>query len=211
MPIRQPKATYRDYKEAARDISDILKGVIQDGQQPVRYNTDWIPCQAMRDGASAPDATQIKDNGGGSTGVFAMLFDAATEEELHTMWVPPHSWAEDTAIEPVIKWAPVNSNAGNVVWGLEYTIIADGSAFGATTLATVTSAASTTAYAPQRATFGSISMPGKKIAHTWAVRLYRDAASGSDTYASDAAGLALGFNIKHDTGRGSHQQWTKWE
>lgn len=165
---------------------------------------------AQKGGVQDPDFIQVKDDGSGSTGVFAYGFDAGTEEELFFAVQIPHDWKEGTAIRPHIHWCPTNTNTGSVSFGLEYTKATNGSAFGNTTILDVQQAGSGTAYEHQIAAWDEISMTGDKISTMLLCRVFRDAGGslGTDDYNADAVLLEVDFHYKRND-LGSRAEYKK--
>ena len=88
---------------------------------------------ASRLGFTDPDWAQFQDDGSGSTGVYQLAFDNTTDEELYFTAELPHGWKLGSTIYPHVHWSPEDTNTGNVVWGLEYTISAINGTFGNST------------------------------------------------------------------------------
>ena len=90
-----------------------------------------------------------------------------------------------------------NTNAGNVVWGLEYWVHNfETPAALTTTVITVTAPAPGVKW--QEAIHSFPPIPGTNLRESTVLlcRVFRQAASGSDTYASDAIGLSLDFHYQ---------------
>jgi hypothetical protein len=188
---------------------------------PERYpNAYWddlrVPLTSTRAAANAPDFTQFKDNGAGSTGVFVDLFDKAADEQLFFSLQLPHSWMEGSDICPHVHWLPVaNGGAGtDVSWGLEYTWANVDAVYGNTTIiyadtnrGGVDPLVANTQYVTE---FADISGSGKKIGSMLAGRIFRDAAGngGTDDYDDDAGLIQLDFHALLDS-RGSRAEWSK--
>ncbi len=169
-----------------------------------------VPVNATRRGGSKdPGFAQFKDNGSGSQGVFSYLFDAGNEEELYFSIQVPHNWRYGTDLRGHVHWCPINTDAGNVVWGLEYSMAKIGSVFPNTTLTTGTGAAATTAYEHTLTEVGDIDMSAvDNVSSMVLCRVYRDAANAADTYASDAALLEIDFHYQIDS-LGSRDEYLK--
>lgn len=150
-------------------------------------------------GTKDPGFSKFKDNGSGSQGVFVYHFDKSTEEELYFTVQMPHSWKEGSTIYPHVHWAPIDTDTGTVVWGLEYTWASIDGTFGNTTLLDFTAdAGDGVAYKHQ--IIGSndgIIATNKTLSSMLICRIYRNVAS--DTYNNDAALLEIDFHYEMDT------------
>ncbi len=147
-------------------------------------------------GAGRPDYGTVAGN------MEAYLFDSTTVESIQCAIHINHDYKPGSPIYLHVHWLPVNANAGNVVWGFEYTIA---KGFGqeaftpsATTTVTVTQSTASTAYnhlvaeIADSAAITSVVEPDTMI---W-VRLFRDASNVADTYGSDAAVLTIDAHYK---------------
>jgi hypothetical protein len=160
-------------------------------------------------GVKQPGFGQVLDDGGASTGVFAYLYDPNAEEELFFTVQMPHSWLEGSAIRPHIHWMPMDGNAGNVEWGLEYSKVSPGGTFGNTTTLPVIDAADGTAKKHQIASFAPIDMTGDTVSTMILCRIFRDATDVvNDTYGAEAAALEIDFHYQINT-FGSRQEYIK--
>jgi len=173
------------------------------------FNDLRIPVTSTKLGGSKdPGFAVVLDNGSGSQGVFAYLFDAGTEEEIYFICQLPHNWKKETSIYPHIHWFPVsNGSAGQQVsWGLEYSVQKIGSVFGNSTIIygndvypVVTSLIAKTHYITS---LGIISMTAiDTISSMLICRLFRDATAtgGTDSYGSDVALLEIDFHYEIDS------------
>jgi hypothetical protein len=185
------------------------------GSTPLLWNDLEIPLISSNAGSlNPPTLEKMVDNGAGSEGVWAYSFnDAATagnEKSLLFSRQMPHDWKEGTAIHAHIHWAPSTTDAGNVKWGLEYTIQdVNGGAFPTTTIITGTAqAAGGVALAHKVQAIGVIDMTGKKISAVILGRVFRNSSHASDTYAEDAFGISFDFHYQRDA-EGSRQEYAK--
>lgn len=164
-----------------------------DGRSWVDIN---IGTASLGRGASAPDLIQI----GPSGNIYAPGFDGGVlTEELFGAVELDHYWAEGTTIYPHIHWMPVDANAGNVVWQMNYNWIEEGDAMGADGLAVATAPTPGIAWSNTRADLTAIAGTGHTIGSQLAFRLFRDPGNVADTYASDAAALTIGFHVEKDS------------
>ncbi len=171
--------------------------------------TVWEDLQApayalQKGGVNDPDFGKIKDNGAGSTGVFAYLFSQTLEEELFFSFLLHHAYKEGTDVTPHLHWAPVDANVGTVRWGLEYTWANQLVVFGNTTLIYVEEAVNNNEDKHIRSDFAVIAGAGKVIASLLIGRVFRDATHLNDNYGSDAALFEMDIHYERDT-MGSRQ------
>jgi hypothetical protein len=168
-----------------------------------RWTDLQVPESSFRNGVTAPALTVFK----GGTRLWA--FSEGDEVEF-TMQMP-HSWKLGTAISPHIHCAFPNTNAGNYVWGLEYTIANIGGVFGDTaTLESAVTAAPGVAFKHTLIELEpDVDMSGALAALSTmlACRLYRKAGIAG-AYAADIFLLEADFHYQMDT-LGSAQEFIK--
>jgi hypothetical protein len=145
----------------------------------------------------------------GAGDIKCLRFDGAGAlEEVQITLQLPHSYSQGTDLYPHVHWVPVDANAGNVRWSLEYSWANIDAVHGASTTIHVIDAAAGTAWTHQKAYFAAITGTGKEISSMFMARLYRDSGHGDDTYASDAA--LLEFDIHYQLNAlGSENETTK--
>jgi hypothetical protein len=159
-----------------------------------------VAASNTRVGATAPTVTAF----GPSGGLYSLNFDSAQHDEIYFEIQMPHNWKEGSLIYPHVHWAPVDANAGNVVWELEYAWANSGSAFGAPgNMASAATAAGGTAWVHKVTDLiesgnNYIDGTGKTISSMLVCRLHRNAGAGSDTYGSDAAFLEFDIHYEID-------------
>ena len=174
------------------------------GASPITLtDTVWedlrVPMTAVKAaGVRDPGFIKFKDDGAASTGVFAHHFDKSAEEELFFSAQMSHMWKEGTDLKPHVHWAPSDSGAGNVGWGLACTWDNISGTYGNTTITTVTAAAGGVADKHILSSFPDISGSGKTFSSMLVCRVFRSAAVGADTYDDDAALLELDFHYEID-------------
>ena len=156
---------------------------------------DWnFDGASLAQGASAPDLIQW--NG---SRIRVRAFDGGnTTEELSKVIELNHQWAEGTIIKPHIHWGPVDANAGDVEWFLDWFAVDGGNYTGITTLS-VLQAAGGVAWAEQFAEFNDIQLTETYLLGTqmgFAIYRIPGAANPDDTYASDAAILTIGLHVR---------------
>lgn len=142
-----------------------------------------------------------------SGGVHTYLFDPTIEQSLSFTAQLPHGYVLGSEIYSHFHWAPMTADAGNVVWGIEYTIQDINGTFANTTVLTATGAAS--GAKKHSLTAISTAIPGQSSLSSMMIgRLFRQAGSASDTYAFDAALLEWDMHIQMDQ-LGSHSEYVK--
>lgn len=163
-----------------------------------RFSGDGICYEDLKIGSSlraganpTPSFAQITGLGN----VYLYKFGALVSDNLYATIQLPHNWKQGTDITPHLHWTTEDSNAGNIVWILEYTWANYLGNFGTTTVVEVTSA-NGTAYRHNMTNFGTISGSGKTISSILMIRLSRNGAAAADTYTSTAA--LLDFDIHYE-------------
>ena len=154
-------------------------------------------------GVGTPGFAKVRDDGAGSTGVFAYLFDSTIEEELFLTFHVDHDYKVGSAWYPHVHWMPTTTNTGTVRWGIEWTYAprtTSPTSFGTTQFTYIEQAATGTAYDHLIA---EVSDPGITLANCQPdtviiARVFRDATHANDTYTGDAAGLFLDAHYQVD-------------
>lgn len=147
-----------------------------------------------------PELAQFRDNGAGSTGVFALDFDAALEESVFFSITSPTDYYPGTDIYPVLSWSTKTTEAAKqVCWGLEITYSGgDDDLFGETTIIYQDTAnhSDLNAYAHNHSVFAALSgaaFPG--FDNIAMMRVFRDGPGngGTDSFTADAT--LISFNM----------------
>jgi len=128
-----------------------------------------------------------------------LLFSATSEEWVFYEWEVPENYYTGSDFKIRFYWAPTDATAGDVVWGIEYTILTpenDEVLTTATTTATVTDSTQSLANELLRSDFITISGTGVQPGDIISMRVYRDA--DADDYGADAALVHLGLYFKID-------------
>ena len=155
-----------------------------------------VPVEATGAGSTRkPGFSKFLDDGSGSQGVWVQWFDDNAEEELYFTVQLPHSYKEGTDIQPHVHWVSKHANAGDVVWGLEYTWANMGDAFQNTTIITGTGS-NDGIYNHHITSLGLISGTGKDYSSMLVCRIFRDAGNAADTYTKDAGVLEVDFHFQ---------------
>ncbi|KKN79015.1 hypothetical protein LCGC14_0344910 [marine sediment metagenome] len=169
-----------------------------------------VPITALRVGpAGAPDFAQFRDDGSGSTGVFAYWFDPNTEQQVYLVIQMPHSWKEGSNITPHVHWVSADTAVGagtDVSWGFEYTWASINGVFDTTTLVYADEQSGgaseiLTVNKHYKTYFSGIVGAGHTISSMLICRLFRDATStgGTDDYDDDAGLIEIDFHYEIDT------------
>jgi hypothetical protein len=156
-----------------------------------------------------------KNAAGTSQGVFLWMFSPTTEQELYFTVQIPHSYKVGTDIYPHIHWTTASGTPSgtNVVWGLEYSVVAIGSNFPTTSTLTANSVIAsigTPSGTGQHliTAFNPISGTNLTISTVIICRVYRAATDVNDTFANETGILGIEFHYERDT-EGSRTQYTK--
>lgn len=177
--------------------------------------TQWddlrLSGSAARVGVTAPSV----DAFGPSGSLRTLRFEEGHHDEIYFEIQMPHAWREGSNIYPHVHWSPVTTEAGNVVWQLDYTWANINDAFPApTTMTTDATAAGGTAWVHKLSQFkdGSsneyIDGAGKLLSSMLVLRLHRDAGAGSDTLTEDVAFLEFDIHYEIDS-FGSDEEYIK--
>jgi hypothetical protein len=179
------------------------------GDATVYEDFQVAPGDAGRLGFSDPGWVKVKDNGAGSTGVYALGFDSNLDQEVFFSIELPHSWEEGDGICPHVHWIPPDATGGDegVTWGLEYSwanegvINGSGSpvVFGNTTIILAPDVDTFTADEHRVIDFAEIDGSGKLISSVVLCRLFRDVSDGDDDYGSDAILVNIDIHFKRDS------------
>lgn len=147
---------------------------------------------AKRLGSSDPTYEKLTNNGAGSTGVYATAFSNVQLQEVYFDVQPPHSYTPGSDIKFHLHWAPSGTGLGNVIWGLEYTIINKGVAIGNSTIVEATVAAPGV---KQEEISPIAIISGATLVESSLVqcRLYRQ--TTGNTYAAKAFALSADFHV----------------
>ena len=145
---------------------------------------------------SEPDFESWKD------GLLAWHFDAANDStnSLHFSAQLPHGYKLGTDLDAHIHWSPTTTNTGDVVWKLEYTIVAINGTFAASDTLTAIDAADGTTDKHQLTDLGDIDGSGlTEVSAMLVGRLTRAGTHTSDTYTGDAVLLEIDFHFQMNT------------
>lgn len=147
----------------------------------------------------------------GLTPVF--LFDKAADEELRGTFEMPHNYDPETDLKAHFHWAPVDADAGDVTWGVEWHVTSGNSddvLTAGTTTQIVVDATESRQDEPLKSGDITIDGTGIVLENTFHFRIFRDANASeidaSDTYDDDAA--LIFFDIEYMIkGFGEDEQW----
>lgn len=159
-------------------------------------HTIWIPALAFTpDGTNAPEYAATELNSAFTVSTFA--FDASTDESIYFVLHMPKSWDAGTLVCQAL-WTQTAGGAGNVVWAVQGTSLNDSEAFANSgTAVTVIDAAETADDLHISPEFTVTVGSGPTAEDLVALKMYRDADNGSDSYTSDA--LLIGLRIHYTT------------
>jgi hypothetical protein len=180
-----------------------------------------FPDATNKGGSKAPvwggaSATAFKKNPAGtSQGVFLWMFSASTEQELYFTVQIPHGYKEGSPLYPHVHWTTATGTPSgtNVVWGLEYSVVAIGGTFPNTSIITnnsVIPSIGTPSGIGQHliTSLGTISGTNLGISTVIVCRLYRSVTDISDTFGNEVGLLGFDIHFEKDT-QGSRQEFNK--
>lgn len=118
--------------------------------------------------------------------------DAATDEKANWQFKMPSNYATGTNVQVDVYWE-ANATSGAAIFDVGYVGVADGEAWDAASITTVTGAAKTTAGTAYLVNTSTVTLTAPDITADDLVtlRLNRDADNGSDTLAVDAKVLKI--------------------
>ena len=110
----------------------------------------------------------------------------------------PHGYMPGSALYPHIHWMPATSDAGAVVWGLEYTWASIGSTFDNTVSVTGTGVVNNSEQNMHKMTHvgSGIDGTGETESSMLICRMYRDGGDAADTFPGDAVLLEVDFHYR---------------
>jgi hypothetical protein len=135
------------------------------------------------------------------SGIYAYEFSASAAKELWFTYHVDHDYYPGSGIFFHTHWSTTGTNTGVCRWGFEYTI-AKGhqqSVFPTTTTVYVEQAATGTAYTHMVAEAASVSSSEIEVDALILVRVFRDAANGSDTLTDTAFLLTADIHYQANT------------
>jgi len=141
-------------------------------------------------------------------GVFYRAFRHGEDQSLIFAAQMTHAYQEGTDLDVHVHWSPSSAEAGNVVWGVEYTISNINEADGNTTVVEAAAAAGGVAKKHLLHDIATIDGTGLKISHMITGRVYRKGTAAGDTYPDPAFFRELDFHHKSDS-IGSRQELAK--
>lgn len=121
---------------------------------------------------------------------FVQQFSQAVTQNLYFTFAIPEDWDETTEMLVHIHWAPVDGNAGDVVWDLDYAAVASENNEVLTAAATaLTVTDSTQSLQDELLESPNMTIVAANIAHEDIISLHlsRDTGDGADTYGSAAS------------------------
>lgn len=155
--------------------------------QPIGAQTIWVPAGAMIARTTGGAASGTVETTTNDVMLRTFDFDAATNEYVQFNVRMPKGWNEST-VTAYFVWSNA-SGTGNVVWAMQGLALSNDdvldSAFG--TAQEVTDGVTAAGDLMQSDATAAITIGGTPAEADWVVfQVYRNAASGSDTLASDA-------------------------
>ena len=182
------------------------------------WNDLMVFPDAMTKGGSYPPEWGppfMKNPGGTSQGVCLWMFAPNQEEELYITVQIPHNYKLGTDLHPHVHWttAAGTPSGSNVVWGLEYTIVAVGGTFPNTVTIrknTLIPECGTPSGTAQHLISGFSPVSGSWLGISSVIicRLFRAAGDAADTFPNDVGLLGFDIHYEQDT-QGSRDEWIK--
>lgn len=149
--------------------------------------TQTLDVAAARIFTTVQPPERVQDNGTNYP-LLSLAFDQSTQEACFFEVFAANYGSGNVSI--LVDWI-TSATSGNCIWGAQLSVTTAGDnqslltdAFA--TAATVTTAANSTANGHQRSTIAISSLDSLAAGDRCALKLYRDAANGSDTLAADA-------------------------
>ncbi|HBG69973.1 MAG: hypothetical protein A2W93_05630 [Bacteroidetes bacterium GWF2_43_63] len=173
-----------------------------------------FPDATGKNGSKSPTLSQFKNDGSTSQGVYLWMFSEAAEQEVFFTVQLPHSYKTGTAIYPHVHWATTTGtpSGSDVVWSLEYSVIAIGGTFSNTSSINATnlnaSISPSGTFQHLISSFPTISGTGLEISTVIIGRLYRNVGHGADTFANPVGLLGFDIHFEKDTD-GSRTEYSK--
>lgn len=168
-------------------------------------------------GNSYPPTWRVfkKNSTDNSQGVYLWFFSSGSEQELYFTAQIPHSYKVGTALYPHVHWTTTSETPtrSNVVWGLEYSVIAIGGTFPYTSTVRATSiinGITNITGAGQHLISGFSSIPGTDLGISTVIccRLFREVNNSGDTFGNEAGLLGFDIHYEKDT-EGSRSEFIK--
>jgi len=182
-----------------------------EGEYHTKYNhrRPWLnrplyedlrcPLANVPGGGTAPTWGKFRDNGAGSTGVYAWLFGNVGTPDLAFALQMPHGYKLGTDVHAHLHASPMDANAGKIKFGLEYTWAEQDGNFPTTEFIYVTVDAAGVAYRSQYLDFGDlVGTNFSTLSGMFLGRLFRDNTVGGN-YASQVAGHEFDLHFELDT------------
>lgn len=173
-----------------------------------------FPDATGKNGAKSPTMSQYKNDGASSQGVYLWMFSQTEEQEVFFTIQLPHGYKTGTSLYPHVHWTTASGTPSgtDVVWSLEYTIIAIGGTFSNTTTINATNVIGSITLSGTSqhiiSSFPAISGTGLSISTVIIGRLYRNVGHASDTFANPVGLLGFDIHFEKDTD-GSRTEYTK--
>jgi len=176
-----------------------------------------FPDATTKGGSNPPEwgSPFMKNAGGTSQGVYLWMFAPNQEEELYITVQIPHDYKLGSDLHPHVHWTTATGtpSGSNVVWGLEYTIVAVGGTFPKTVTIlanNVIPECGTPSGTAQHliSGFSPVSGTGLGISSVLICRLFRAAGDAADTFPNDVGLLGFDIHYEQDT-QGSREEWVK--
>lgn len=130
------------------------------------------------------------------TSLRGWAFSASASNELLFCLSIPYDYETGTDIYPYFLWTTTGTNAGNVNWKIDYSVIKVGSTLPAVTVDSITPAASGVVSQVGMNEFAAIDGTNIEPDALMLIRAWRDGAAGADTCSDTAFLLAVGVHYQ---------------
>lgn len=134
---------------------------------PQQYDDMRIPDSAVRPGVTAPSLATFLGN--------IRMYEYAAGKEIEIAAQIPHTWKEGSILHPHCHIVCPNATAGNIVFGMEYTLADVDEVFGApgAPIESAVTAVPGVAYRHFILELPDIIMTGFKVSAMFCARIYR--------------------------------------
>lgn len=202
--VRNPDFEYFDLDTDDNTMTPRFAVDLSVGNLEPLWDDLRFPATAINPPGAASDPDWDSANGG-------WLFAASGTETLFLIAQLPHTWKQETDLEPHVHWEKTTSATGNVRWVLRY----EWAPIGEVRSSLLSLASSTTSVSDNDTAnthaitdLGTIDASGKGISDMLMMRLDRTGSSGADTYGADARLLEFDIHYQKDS-LGSRGEFTK--
>lgn len=204
---RIPRAEYRTWQEAVRDLSSIVSAIVRDDELPVRWNDIITSIWTVRNaGASDPVPEAYK-------GGYALNFQNARSDVVYFNIQLSHMVDVTMPLEFHVHSTVKDNNAGNVRWQLTHSWAGIGSKFPAQTTEPAMDVAVPANSLDEHMVHEVVAMIAPPAGNTISANLICSLTrlGAADSYNGDVLVTSFDFHEPRNTARGSQLIATKWD